>query len=274
MDKINKDILLDQKSEVATFSHLFKDILKRTEKISSAAYFVSSFFDREEPIGMSLKMSAIELVSLVHSSDYKKHDSWKKHITLFASRLSSLLYVAFAYGTISENTFVLFKGEINKLIGQVATAGNEIFGKEFSNNKNNPILFDILKPENHPEDIYLSFTKDTITRKKDDDVLKIHKGREMLNVEQNNSYKGQFHQNGSKYPPVMANKHDNERRRVIIDVLKKNRDVTIKDLTVFIKDCSEKTIQRELAVLTAIGLVTKSGERRWTRYSLAGEIRG
>jgi len=44
--------------------------------------------------------------------------------------------------------------------------------------------------------------------------------------------------------------------------------LSVKDFTRVIKDCSEKTIQRELLDLVEKGIVKKEGERRWSRYSL------
>jgi DeoR/GlpR family transcriptional regulator of sugar metabolism len=35
-----------------------------------------------------------------------------------------------------------------------------------------------------------------------------------------------------------------------------------------IKDVSEKTIQRELISLIEAGIILKTGERRWSRYSI------
>ena len=61
----------------------------------------------------------------------------------------------------------------------------------------------------------------------------------------------------------------NERQENIINMLKKDSNLTIKDFTKVIKDCSEKTIQRELLLLVEKGLVKKMGERRWSKYSLA-----
>jgi predicted HTH transcriptional regulator len=62
-------------------------------------------------------------------------------------------------------------------------------------------------------------------------------------------------------------KKDN-RQEAIINVLKSQSNLTIKDFSKVIKDCSEKTIQRELIDLVDRGIVKKEGERRWSRYSL------
>ncbi len=52
----------------------------------------------------------------------------------------------------------------------------------------------------------------------------------------------------------------------ILDFLKLNPSSSIKDIAGVVKNCSEKTIQRELAILIEQGLVQKVGERRWTVY--------
>lgn len=61
----------------------------------------------------------------------------------------------------------------------------------------------------------------------------------------------------------------NSRKDSILNLLKTKSDLTIKDFTKVITECSEKTIQRELIDLVEKGLVKKKGERRWSTYSLA-----
>ncbi|HRH24536.1 MAG TPA: hypothetical protein PK109_03025 [Candidatus Paceibacterota bacterium] len=79
------------------------------------------------------------------------------------------------------------------------------------------------------------------------------------------SYKGQADKghNGDK-------KDKNGRRDAILSILKSKGPSYIKDLSILIREVSEKTIQRELQALVAEGKVTRTGERRWTTYTLAG----
>jgi len=58
------------------------------------------------------------------------------------------------------------------------------------------------------------------------------------------------------------------RRERVVDVLKDKGDATIKDIMEIIKDCSEKTIQRELTGLIKDNIVVREGERRWSKYKL------
>lgn len=57
-----------------------------------------------------------------------------------------------------------------------------------------------------------------------------------------------------------------DRMAKVLDFVKKNKGVSIKDISAVVRGCSEKTIQRELASLITQGLVRKVGERRWSQY--------
>jgi DeoR/GlpR family transcriptional regulator of sugar metabolism len=59
------------------------------------------------------------------------------------------------------------------------------------------------------------------------------------------------------------------RQESIVTILENKGPSYIKDISMLIREVSEKTIQRELQVLVDSGRVLKEGERRWTRYSVA-----
>jgi DNA-binding transcriptional ArsR family regulator len=58
------------------------------------------------------------------------------------------------------------------------------------------------------------------------------------------------------------------RRDAILSVLRTKGPSYIKDISTVVRGVSEKTIQRELQALVESGKVTRTGERRWTTYSL------
>lgn len=60
----------------------------------------------------------------------------------------------------------------------------------------------------------------------------------------------------------------NSRREQILALFVKGVDVSIKDIAVRIKGCSEKTIQRELNALLYDNVIERIGEKRWSRYIL------
>ena len=58
------------------------------------------------------------------------------------------------------------------------------------------------------------------------------------------------------------------RRKKILEIVKSRGAVTINEFMESIKGCSSKTIQRELTSLVLSGTLKKTGERRWSKYSL------
>lgn len=59
-----------------------------------------------------------------------------------------------------------------------------------------------------------------------------------------------------------------DRREKILNFIKQNNDASIRDIAKFIPGVSSKTVQRELVDLVQAGQLKKTGERRWSRYSL------
>lgn len=58
------------------------------------------------------------------------------------------------------------------------------------------------------------------------------------------------------------------RRKKILEIVRSRGAVTINEFMDSIKGCSSKTIQRELTSLVLSGTLKKTGERRWSKYSL------
>lgn len=60
-----------------------------------------------------------------------------------------------------------------------------------------------------------------------------------------------------------------KRRERIRTIVQAKGNVTIKDISDIITDCSEKTIQRELNDMIRTGEIVREGKRRWSTYKLA-----
>ena len=58
------------------------------------------------------------------------------------------------------------------------------------------------------------------------------------------------------------------RRSGILGILKTSGELSIRDIAAHLPEYGEKTIQRELTSLIQGGIVKRSGEKRWSRYSL------
>ena len=67
---------------------------------------------------------------------------------------------------------------------------------------------------------------------------------------------------------LSPSKGQSDRKESILSLIRKKGTASIKDISTVIVGVSEKTIQRELQSLIASGQVIRSGERRWSTYSL------
>lgn len=74
------------------------------------------------------------------------------------------------------------------------------------------------------------------------------------------------HSKGHNPAEKPLSREQEERLSKILDFVRKNKSVSIKDISAVVRNCSEKTVQRELALLIQRGLVKKVGERRWSLY--------
>ena len=147
--------------------------------------------------------------------------------------IDSLFAVAKNAGLISDTNYTILTQELSKLNQELANNSNIVFLQE----KNTIEQF-------LPESKSLNYIKDKILPAGSSDRLAL-----------------------KDYGAVSVKK--NTRQSIIIAILKRKKEIMIKDVTPLISGCGEKTIQRELLTMVQTGVLKKIGEKRWSRYTLA-----
>jgi hypothetical protein len=222
-------------------------IFKKTEKITAALYLVSGLLKDDEPLKWELRDRGMDMISSSFTASSNVPGDKNVVIqSLFTAALEtiSLLNVARVSNLISEMNHTLLVREIDQIIAlmrdrlaQSAENAGYVLSEGFFKT---PTLFASgFRPAS----------------KTNESAQHHEQSKNPLNQALN---KGQPNKAGKK----------NQRQEDIIGVLKSQSDLTIKDFTKVIRDCSEKTIQRELLELVSRGVIKKQGERRWSRYSL------
>lgn len=208
-----------------------KYAIQKAQKIVSALYLITDSIKDSDAIKWEIREEGISLVSsiLVFNSTYPiEKEHANKTFISSANRVISFLNISLHSSLISKMNATIVINEIESLINFVEKEGKE----------------------NHPPGYILSdsfFATD----------------------QESKSPKGQIdllRTNTSESLSSASKKSD--RKDSIINLLKKDSNLTIKDFAKVIKDCSEKTIQRDLIVLVKQGIVKREGERRWSTYSL------
>ena len=233
-------------------------IFKKTEKITAAIYLVSGLLKDDEPMKWELRDHGMELMSSSFmASSNVPGDKSSVIQSLFSSALEtiSLLNVARISNLITEMNHMLLVKEIDHIVGMLRdrlAESAENAGYVLSENFfRTPDMFttgfrtgtegrtSMPRPN--------TFGRDTIYSTQDSKIAS---------------------KPGTLEGHTNVQMKKTQRQESIINVLRGQSNLTIKDFSKVIKDCSEKTIQRELIELVERGIIKKEGERRWSRYSL------
>lgn len=233
----NKEVSQKTTEPIAFFGkdQSFVFVYKKTEKLATALYMVTNLFSDSEPMKWSLRKKVAELLSFM--IEYKnvlptQHFDFTNNTKTRVLEIVSMLEISYRSGLVSPMNFSILKEEFSLLI---STLDNATLSHSESHHQNIPNSFFSVPPVSQKNESYISDKKDNYVLKDNNEHLVFKK---------------------------------NNRQNIIIQLLKKKKDLTIKDISQTIRDCSEKTIQRELIDLIKTGIIKKTGERRWSRYSL------
>jgi hypothetical protein len=218
----------------------FVFIYKKTEKLATAMYMVTNLFGDSEPMKWTLRTKVSQLLSfIIGFKDISKsrEEEFFHEIKIRVLEIVSLLEVSSRSGLVSPMNFSILKSEfmhMTEFVTGTRQSSHDIHGTVDLNTS----FFSVSRTA--------SFPKDT--------------GRfsPSYTGEGNREFKGESEQEPKR----------NTRQNTIIHLLKRKADVTIHDVAEVIPGCSEKTIQRELIALIQSGIVKKTGQRRWSKYSL------
>lgn len=202
------------------------------QKLASAIYFITTFFDDKEPLKWAFRTLAIDLAG----EKIKDKSSISKEIL-------SLFTMAKDTGLVSGANYNILASELSKFEKELETPLYKTFFRDMN-----------IEEKTLPE-------PDRAETIKDKNLLVEPKAlrREPLLETANKPLR--------EYGVVSVKK--NSRQSTIIGLLKRKKEIMIKDVSPLISGCSEKTIQRELLAMVAAGILRKIGEKRWSRYTFA-----
>ena len=248
-------------------------IFKKTERIASAIYLLTSFLSDNEPVKWKMREVATSLLSYSINLSNKGHRNRADAMNNFTSvsfEIISLMEVADISGILSSMNCKIVKFEIEKIIELVELKERGLNAKFILSNN----FFDIEEDYSDSRG-KLDQTNANLNEKDIKRTISPDKGKET--IPQANSHKGHLLiKDINKEERIIMSfnkgqvvKDKNRRYEVIINLLKNTKEISVKDVSSIVSDCSEKTIQRELLSLVDKGVLKKEGERRWSKYSLA-----
>jgi hypothetical protein len=269
---------------------------QKVKKLVAAVYMITGYFDAAEPMRWSLRSLGNDLLRL--NIAFKDNGAYSTSGTESAMRekvleLISLLEVASFAGLVSPMNLSVLKREFGDLMAHIAKA---IKAGERSALTVDKAFFDVApaapetasyvsaeEPESfkdmelHARIAHAAAFVPPVRNSVQPEVSRIvrevaaptHKQEDHAPQGQDEKVSPDPALDIRAWSPVVIKK--NKRQATIIALMKRRKEVMIKDISSVIHDCSEKTIQRELQELVDRGVLVKEGERRWTRYRLSHE---
>lgn len=233
-------------------------VFKKIERLSSALYLLTNLWNDLEPLKWSIRQKNLDLISEASRYHYEHLLSRSEVTNKLLGRVGeiiSLLEIAFSAGLLSDMNLRVLREEYLYLTRILREKENTFITlpKDFFSDAT------LGDREVFPQALSLPHTMGA------EDISKGHKGH-IKDISTKMSFTKK--QTVPKSRPSTSHNENNDRREAIIKLVKNMGEITIKDAVLVIKNCSEKTIQRELISMTESGVLKKTGERRWSRYSL------
>ncbi|MBU0723022.1 DeoR family transcriptional regulator [Patescibacteria group bacterium] len=258
----------------------------KTEKLVTAIYMVTNFLSDREPMKWKFRETGLLLLNYSSTLNEKKEQSGTGSFSRILSLLNemlSMLEIAYLAGFISGMNHAVLKREYFFIKKQIESKKEN--GRTNSNLTFPESFFTV--PKNHP-----SLYGDE-NRKVDENILEKNNEKTIFNKTKQIDHRVQNFtarlENQPKNQHIKTQKSHLEvrppsgqkdtkrqndfikdkRKQHILQLLKDNKELTIKDISLQVVGCSEKTIQRDLVSMLQNKVLKKTGERRWSRYSLA-----
>jgi hypothetical protein len=242
-------------------------VFKKTERIVTAIYMLTGLMSDKEPMREKLRALATEMLSnaLGMSERVWGEETFQKNLLGSLSEISVLFDIAETAKMISKMNHQIISRELKNITDFLITSSSNYssakiaFPKDMFDGNYNYIPEQTYQTKLPEAQTDLSIEDQLTTL---DESLKDIKDSQKSKEENKKS----FTKISNSTTPI---KDKNNRQDIILSMLEKGAKLTIKDFAKNIKDCSEKTIQRELIVLVSKGIIKKEGERRWSKYFLA-----
>ncbi|MEN9649050.1 MAG: hypothetical protein RL094_17 [Candidatus Parcubacteria bacterium] len=249
--KDNQNILTLAEISIFDNDHYFSYIYKKSEKIAAALYMITDFLSDSEPLKTEIRLNSLSLINKTLELNTSASSERKNLLSKIIQNSLSL---------ISFSQIAVFSGIVSVMNHQIVKRELELFIKTIEDRESPNKLGRnfVLSSEFIKDDLIVQMNKSQSVQKPVSEPVRPH-------FSSNNPIQ-------PKIQPVQKegkNDRKNERQELIIATIRAKGELSIRDLSLVIKGCSEKTIQRELLALVEANILTKSGERRWSRYSLA-----
>jgi hypothetical protein len=223
-------------------SVLLNFVCKKADRLATGIFLVTESFQKDDLLRSSLRMRSLDFL---HKLFTFKHEGADAPLSLIGE-IIALLSIASATGSVSGENKNMLELEYQKLASLIAERRFEFTQGGLPDKS----FFEPVEP------IHDDYARGDV-----------HKGQRYQ--------KGHISNNIGQIDPLSGRERGSfqghtygrsPRQQKILSIVDDKMSVSIRDVALSIKDCSEKTLQRDLLSLVEQGVLKKEGERRWSTY--------
>lgn len=250
------------------------NITEKPQKLASALYLLTSFFEEKEPLKWKIRSLSSDLVSLgLYFKDnfVREGDQVGLEIRSLVREICALLNVARNIGLVSQANHEIINKELLSYLnilgvptGLTESGGKMVLSSNFFIPESTMDSAEQIEAPKSEKDKIIQSDRPVEKKRIVERTSVPEKGHFLPTVD---SMKKESTGNLKEFGAVSVKR--NSRQSVIINLLKRKKEIMIKDVSPLINGCSEKTIQRELLRMVKAGILKKMGEKRWSKYTLA-----
>lgn len=247
-------------SERTNVSYVY--VLKKTERIAGVVVLLINDLDYLQGLGAKVaeeSFTLIQCASDIAGGGLLALDRFSRKVGVLTAMIGSLSSSS-VLPQRSAGILVAELAELDKFVRQLVSESTQRNRPDLSHYLSVPLPAHPLPPQER-EAPYPSAAAEPVK-----DILPKMSDKRSEEEQVGNDLNADWQSLKDKKDISISKKKD--RRAIILSMLQKKDSITVKDVSLEIKDCSEKTLQRELLSLVAQGILTKHGERRWSAYSL------
>lgn len=264
---------------------------EKMHKILIALYMVTDLVETNHSVKDTLRETAVQTLSFIYELGYRDtqgHTEKLHDIHTFLNECSSYFDVLFRTGYVSPMNYQVILAEMQKLqhlieqhVVELENTNSIPRNARVENNITSSFFDDDRLVENkghtetnssHHRESEEEPNKETAIKDSTEEIVFVPKASLPSLIERYKNKRTLTKKVEPKKPKAQReprlNEAKEERKNNILKILKQKKNASIKDIGSLFKDCSIKTIQRDLNELIDEHKVIKKGSRRWSTYNL------
>jgi hypothetical protein len=246
--------------------NVFFFITKKTEKIVTAVYMVTSLLEDLDPVRSQVRNQAVLLLEDVFGcleSPVRHRSATLSQSIITIEHILSLFDIAHKMGSVSDMNLSILRKELLLLQSSLHREFEDDESSIDTYKEPHTELNYHNRLQNFFEESYEEIKMLENNRNKTNDIkdTKMSVKKDVVY----NQKKSFIAPQNQKTITETSNVKE-ARINKIIGIIKDKKKVSMKDIATRITHCTEKTLQRDLATLIKQGRVEKQGEKRWSYY--------